>query len=96
MAKRKISPLQRWKAQYAFVSEHIKQVKAATRKGGGKLQWGSFKQSTKQCHLAMLRAAAAKLLSERHIAVQESHRLWLERARSWRKHNQTELQAQPL
>ena len=74
MSKR-ISPLQRWRASYHYLSGAIRDVKKSLRAGG---EWGSFKvkASSRQTHLALLKHQAHALLAARPAAQAEAQALW--------------------
>lgn len=74
MSKR-ISPLQRWRASYHYLSGAIRDVKNSIRNGG---DWGTFKvkASSRQTHLELLKHEARSLLLKRPEAQAAAKALW--------------------
>ena len=70
MSKRKISPLQIWRAQYAYISDQIRQLKT------GAHIWGAYKQPRRQSLLVGVRHQARSLMENREVARAEAQRLY--------------------
>jgi hypothetical protein len=69
MTKRKISPLQRWRAQYALITETIVSAKR------GHI-WGTYKAPAAQSLRARMRVIAREHMAKRDAAAKEAQNLW--------------------
>lgn len=85
MSKRKITPLQRWRAEYAWVCGQIKVMKKEPPH-----RWGKFKVARNQSRLAYMREQARYLMDTRAVAQELSRQLWEENEKSYQAamHNQ--------
>lgn len=73
MAKRKISPLMRWRAEYNYLSRTIRTARNASKSGH---VWGDYKQPACQSLAARLSKLARQAMSERAEAVRLSRELY--------------------
>lgn len=71
--KYKPSPLQNWKAEYAYVSRTISQMKRTSRNNH---VWGTYKVPRTQSLLPFMRGEATKLMQTRKLAQIEAQALW--------------------
>ena len=72
MANRKLSPLQRWRAEYNYLSRTIRTARNAQRSGH---VWGDYKRPALQSLTARLSKLARQAMSERTEAARLSREL---------------------
>lgn len=74
---KKLSPLQRWKAEYNYVTRQIGELKKSYRaQGAVNRPWGSFKLRRAQSRIEFLRSLAREKFAEREERKQEAQKLW--------------------
>lgn len=73
MAKRKLTPLQSWRRNYAEISFVIRSAKQAARNGH---TWGDFKRPAAQRLAAVMRVTARMMMEDRVNAAIITAAMW--------------------
>lgn len=73
MSKRKPSPLAIWRAQYAYISRTISQMKQAERSN---TKWGQYKIPRTQSLRVFMQQEARQMMVMRMVAQERAQRLW--------------------
>lgn len=80
MARRKLTPLQEWRRNYAELTFVIRSAKAVSRGSTGH-KWGDFKRTQAQSLAARLRPVARNFMEERAACAQATADQWAADAR---------------
>lgn len=74
---KKLSPLQRWKAEYNYISRQIGDLKRLYRaQGTVNRPWGTFKTRRSQSRIEFLGQLANQKMMERAERQEEAQKLW--------------------
>lgn len=74
---KKLSPLQRWKAEYNYITHEIGDLKKLYRSQGSvNRPWGTFKMRRAQSRIEFLRSLAREKFAEREERQKEARELW--------------------
>ena len=76
MSKRKRTPLQKWRLDYAYISECLRDLKQRIRSGAG---WGSYKSGTQQAMLIRAKVLATMKMEARPFYAEASRLEWEDR-----------------